>query len=195
MMGLPPADVELCLPLPNAEIDAKRMHAVKASFMNEGFRVKLATEDEYPVSASWADLLIVAAAFLAGAAGEHYVDKILDAFDAFAKAKITELNLSVRFRNRQLYVNVPLRDRDQGRRALGNALWEMRTEAETPGVTMYRLDSVSISDGGDITCVVLRWLPDGSRAEGAMTVATTGAPDYGFWEWVYLTDEPAGPGD
>ena len=78
-------DIILRVPLPNVEVDEQHLYQIKEAFRREHLTIKLSAEDEFPVAGSWAELAIAAASFLTGVAVTHYLDMVLDAFDAFVK--------------------------------------------------------------------------------------------------------------
>src|SRR4051794_5935659 len=86
-------DIIIRVPLPHAEITEEDLDKTKSDFQRANARVSLRAEEVYPISPSWAEIAIVGASFVGGAAATHYADKCFDALDRFLKRRIDRINL------------------------------------------------------------------------------------------------------
>ena len=170
-------------PKPHVEIDQTALEAAENEFRLDGYEVVLVAEEKYPVSHSWAELAVnTLGPFLLGAAGKHYFEKVLNVFDAFVKKGVTVLNLCVRSGERHVYKDVPLRDLEAAKKALGDAFFELSIAVEHPETTIYWLEKVTITEDGTISLVTSGW--NGASSWSKLKVVESNTQDYAFWLWL-----------
>jgi hypothetical protein len=120
-----PVDVLIKAPLPNVDISENDLHEAKFSFSQKGLSVGFRAEDPYPVAASWVEIAILSGTFIAGAAANHYAEKLFDAIDVFIKKKFGEFNLTISKGKKSTCRDVPRGNRPEAIRHIQEAIEEL----------------------------------------------------------------------
>jgi hypothetical protein len=119
------ADVLVRVPLPHADINEMDLSKTKSEFAQLGISISLRTEENYPVSDSWAEIAILAGTFLGGAAAGHYADKLFDALDRLLKKSFGKVMLGISHRGQLTYHSIDRKDRAAAIALIRKALEEL----------------------------------------------------------------------
>lgn len=121
----PTPDVVIRAPLPHVDITEIDLITTRSEFQKLGINLSFRAEEVYPVSATWAEIAILAGTFIGGAAASHYAEKLFDALDRFLKKSIKEINLGVSCGDNLNYHVIPRNDRAAAIAAIKKALEEI----------------------------------------------------------------------
>ena len=176
------------LPLPQVAPEAEqRFRSTQDFFSRWGIQARLSAEIPYPISGSWAELATDALVFAAGAVANHYADAVLSAFDAVLKQGVPRLlGLCVKLGQRGVYKQVDLNHREEARRQVEDALFELGLEE---GDTAYWLRDATVDAGGAITFQISGWKEQGYFS--SQKTVQPSDPDYAFYKWVVTQRRPA----
>jgi hypothetical protein len=179
-------DIIFCLPLPNAELGTTEVHAACSALSAEGKRFELRAISDYPCSSSWAELILTTATggFVGGVVATHYLEKILNVFDAFAIKTIKTLNLWIRSGHTSVSCNIPLREKERAIELLYEAFLELHILTEHSEATVFWLRDATKSEEGVITFNCTK-----RNGKSRITIMKD-SPDYSFYEWLIRERRP-----
>ena len=118
-------DIVVIVPLPHVDIAPEDLSRMRDDFLREDLVISFRTEENYPISPSWAEIALCGGAFLAGAAANHYAEKLFDALDRFLKSRFREINLEVTKGGKSIQKDLPRDNRERAILMIKDALNEL----------------------------------------------------------------------
>ena len=164
---------------PDLEVDSEAFNLATCELRNDGNKVELDSPEGSPCGGgTYAAILFTMVAL---PTAKHYVDKILDGFDALIKKGSVYLALLVQIDEKSVYAKVPLQDREAAKKALGEAFFELSVGINDPERIIFLVDAASIREDKVILLETSGWLNTSYWKKGNWIHPQS--QDYDFWIW------------